>query len=297
MIEPHKLNSIRGGQKRRKLALCLGALERSIAGVDCAEPAGGVHAKQPDVDSAARGRSFQFHGLSRGEYLKKIIDIVLADPGLAPAAAAEIRAAWEAEPFDERRACNSARNHLLALIGTFPAEWDLVIAPHGGHGERSGEDGTQNGRTFIPGIMVYAEDIRSPFNLGSIFRTAEAFGAEKIFLSPFCCPCDHPRAARSAMGCIDALPHERIPLEKLPSDMPVFVLETGGTPLDKFKFPPRGVLIVGSEELGASPQALRAANAGCVSIPLTGLKASLNAGVAFGIAMNAWVNSVKGNLP
>jgi TrmH family RNA methyltransferase len=145
--------------------------------------------------------------------------------------------------------------------------------------------------------MAYAEDIRSPFNLGSIFRTAEAFGAEKIFLSPFCCPCEHPRAARSAMGCVDALPHERIPLEAIPRDMPVFVLETGGTPLDKFIFPRRGVLIVGSEELGASPQALRAANAGCVSIPLTGLKASLNAGVAFGIALNAWVNFLRGNQP
>jgi TrmH family RNA methyltransferase len=97
------------------------------------------------------------------------------------------------------------------------------------------------------------------------------------------------------MGCIDALPHERIPLEAIPRDMPVFVLETGGTPLDKFTFPRRGVLIVGSEELGASPQALRTASAGCVSIPLTGLKASLNAGVAFGIAMNAWINFLRGN--
>jgi TrmH family RNA methyltransferase len=155
MIEPHKLNNIRGGQKRRKLALCLGALERGIAGSDGAVPL--------DGNRAAQCREHLFHGWTRGEYVKKIIDIVLDDPGLSPAAADEIRAAQG----DERRVCNIARNHLLALIGTFPAEWDLVIAPHS----------MQNGRSFIPGIMVYAEDIRSPFNLGSIFRTAEAFGA------------------------------------------------------------------------------------------------------------------------
>jgi TrmH family RNA methyltransferase len=285
MIEPHKLNNIRGGQKRRKLALCLGALERGIVGSNCPAPSYNQCVAPSGVGGAARERLF--HGLSRTEYVKKIIDIVLSDPGLSSAAVSEIRAAREGVPFDERRACNIARNHLLALIGTFPAEWDLIIAPHS----------AQNGRAFIPGVMAYAEDIRSPFNLGSIFRTAESFGAEKIFLSPFCCPCEHPRAARSAMGSIDALPHERIPLEDLPLDTPVFVLETGGTPLDKFRFPRRGVLIVGSEELGASPQALRAATAGCVSIPLTGLKTSLNAGVAFGIAMNAWVNFLYGNQP
>jgi TrmH family RNA methyltransferase len=271
MIEPHKLNNIRGSQKRRKLALCLGSLERLIAGFDSRD------------ENCGAEQNGGFHGLSRDEYIKKIIDIVLADAGLSLPAAEEIRAAQGAKPFDELRACNIARNHLLALIGSFPAEWDLVIAPHKTLGERA----------FIPGIMVYAEDIRSPFNLGSIFRTAEAFGAEKIFLSPFCCPCEHPRAARSAMGCIDAMPHERIPLEAIPDEMPVFVLETGGTPLAEFSFPQRGVLIVGSEELGASPQALRRASAGCVSIPLMGLKASLNAGVAFGIALNAWVSSLR----
>ena len=33
MIAPDKLNHLKGGQKRRKLALCFGALERDIAGI------------------------------------------------------------------------------------------------------------------------------------------------------------------------------------------------------------------------------------------------------------------------
>ena len=171
----------------------------------------------------------------------------------------------------------------LTLIGTFPAEWDLIIAPHPVSNEK---------RRFYSGIQIYAEDIRSPFNLGSIFRTAEAFGAEKLFLSPCCCPPEHPRAQRSAMGCIDMLPWERVTLSELPSDVPVFVLETGGTPIGDFVFPSRGIVIIGSEELGVSPEALQRASYGCVSIPMTGLKCSLNVGVAFGILMQSWISSI-----
>ena len=49
-------------------------------------------------------------------------------------------------------------------------------------------------------------------------------------------------------------------------------------------------MIIGSEELGVSPNALARADAslGRVSIPILGAKGSLNVSVAFGIAMHAW---------
>jgi len=140
--------------------------------------------------------------------------------------------------------------------------------------------------------MVYAEDIRSPFNLGSIFRTAEAMGAEKVLLSPFCSDPNHSHAIRSSMGCIENLPWERCSLDDIPESLPIFALETGGTPLSEFKFPKNGVVIIGSEELGVSPEALKRANGNCVTIPMKGLKASLNVGVAFGILMQSWVSSL-----
>ena len=86
----------------------------------------------------------------------------------------------------------------------------------------------------------------------------------------------------------------RCALDALPQDKPVFVLETGGTPLQDFVFPREGVVIIGSEELGVSPEALARATYGRVSIPMTGLKASLNVGVAFGILMQAWVSALSG---
>ena len=267
MIEPEKLFQLSGGHKRRKLALTFGALERDIAGI------------------AEKGHEYSFKNLSRREYTKKLVEILLKDPKLFPAAADEIKILLNSEPFDELRLCNCARNHLLALIGSFPAEWDLVIAPHS---SLLNNEGAVKARSFYKGVSVYAEDIRSPFNMGSIFRTAEGMGAEKVYISPFCTDPMQPRAQRSSMGCIETLGWERTDLNSLPEDVPVFALETGGTPINEFVFPKQGICIIGSEELGCSPEALKRAQYGRVSIPMKGLKASLNVGVAFGILMQKW---------
>jgi RNA methyltransferase, TrmH family len=271
MIDPGKLFQLQGGQKRRKLALTFGALERDIAGI------------------AEKDCEYNFPSMTRAEYTKKLAEIVLEDAALPHDAADELRGLVNTEPFDELRVCNCARNHLLALIGTFPAEWDLVIAPHQGMLDCNG---IIRSRSFYSGMCVYAEDIRSPFNIGSIFRTAEAMGADKVYLSPFCVDPDQSRAVRSGMGCIETMGFERKKLDELPQNVPVFALETGGTPVGEFKFPKKGICIIGSEELGVSPQALARASYGRVTIPMKGLKASLNVGVAFGILMQKWVESV-----
>ena len=183
--------------------------------------------------------------MTRAAYTKRLAEIVLRDPSLSEAARAELRSLIDTEPFDERRLCNCARNHLLAIIGTPPAEWDLVIAPHALPFD---ENGVVKQRDFYAGMCAYAEDIRSPFNLGSIFRSAEAFGVDKVYLSPFCSDPLQTRALRSGMGCI--------------------------------------------ETLGLSPEALDRANYGHVSIPMKGLKASLNVGVALGVLLASWTQSV-----
>lgn len=273
MIAPEKLFQLSAGQKRRKLALTFGELERDIAGI------------------AEAGASYNFTSISRKEYIKTMVRLLLADEKLPHDEAHALRAQLEAEPFDERRICNLARNTLLAMLGTFPAEWDLVIAPHQQEGlcvER---------RAFFSDVCVYAEDIRSPFNMGSIFRTAEAMGCDRVYISPQCTNPEHHKAIRSAMGCIETMGYTRCALHELPQELPVFVLETGGTPLNEFVFPQKGICIIGSEELGVSPEALRYATYGQVSIPMKGLKASLNVGVAFGIVMQAWINMLNQTKP
>ena len=196
-----------------------------------------------------------------------------------------------------RRALNDIKHILFSVTGRDQADWDFTCT-----------DGRldMKKRQVFEGMQVYLEDIRSPFNVGAIFRTAESFGVEKIILSPFSADPRHRRAERTAMGCINLIPWERQDLfsapENLPEEimlqnslqgkLPVFALETGGIPLDEFPFPRRGLLITGSEELGVSPRALAAADAslGRVSIPCYGAKASLNVSVAFGIAAQAWAD-------
>lgn len=271
MIDPKKLFQLKGGFRRRKLALCFGSLERNIVGIG------------DDYSPLQKADAFPYTNISRSDYIKKLVSVVLEDPKLSKEAHEKLQSLLCEEPFNERFACNYARNQLLAIIGTFPAEWDLVIAPHAT---------IDNERSFFPGVHVYAEDIRSPFNLGSVFRTAEAFGVESVYLSPLCTDSEHPRTQRSAMGCTNYISHTRCALDELPKDIPVFALETGGTPINEFIFPQKGIVIIGSEELGTSPEALKRADYGRVSIPLHGVKASLNVGVAFGILLQAWTTAL-----
>ncbi|MHB9291181.1 putative RNA methyltransferase, TrmH family [Hollandina sp. SP2] len=231
-------------------------------------------------------------------YLAHILELLLSDPGFAPGITLAINDAYRTlktrSPLhrqDLSRVLNTIRHLLLVETGQSPADWDFI--------DHTGRLNPEKRRCF-PGMKVYLEDIRSPFNVGAIFRTAESFGVETIFLSPWCADPNHPRAARTAMGCVSVLAWERLaPDRGLEEDIffeaPCFALETGGTELEDFTFPLQGTLIVGSEELGVSPQVLAAADAslGRVSIPTYGTKGSLNVSVAFGIALQSWAAALS----
>ncbi|MDR0877223.1 MAG: TrmH family RNA methyltransferase [Treponema sp.] len=247
-------------------------------------------------------------------YFADTLKILLQDTAFSAVVTQALRAALEIlhaekpEAAPVLRALNSIKHLLLAETGRYPADWDFV----------DGDGKLESGRRrFFAGMQVYLEDIRSPFNVGAMFRTAESFGVEKLWLSPLCADPHHPRAERTAMGCVEVLDWERLSedpfivsnnvlnsdrneLLKVPNSGPFmgpfFALETGGVPLAEFPFPRRGIMIVGSEELGVSPQALARSDAslGRVSIPTFGAKGSLNASVAFGIAMQAFAAGLSG---
>lgn len=181
---------------------------------------------------------------------------------------------------DWLRAVNNLRHRLMALSGQPPADWDFIAIPRE----------TAPGIAKRPGMRVYLEDIRSPYNVGSIFRTAEALGFEEVLLSPECADPVHPRAQRTAMGTIDRLPWRRLSLEELNRMEGVFALEVGGTPIGDYAFPFSGIMVLGSEELGVSRHALECCRSGKVSVPLVGTKASLNVASAFSIAAWAWLS-------
>lgn len=204
-------------------------------------------------------------------------------PAAVVAAAGGLSAALDGRHDDAAllRGVNAVRHAMLSALQAEPAEWDLLNTSTG--------QLDRSALATLP-MVVYLEDVRSPFNVGSIFRTAEAFGAQRILLSPRTPLPSHPHAARTSLGAESVLPWERAELSTAESLGGVFALELGGTAIDRFAFPRSGVVLVGSEELGLSPEALRMADgqSGRVSIPLGGAKRSLNVSVAFGILMHAW---------
>ncbi|MDR3168004.1 MAG: TrmH family RNA methyltransferase [Treponema sp.] len=270
MIPRHKLEKLPRSQRLRKIAKLFGLVEYRLSQGGTPSP-------------------------GELEGLEEALALLTGDGTFSLAAAAALKTAAGSLGRGEvsRWALNTVRHILLAETGRSPADWDLIGA--------EGRLDPQKRRPF-PGMTVYLEDIRSPFNVGAMFRTAESFGAEELLLSPLCADPLHPRAVRTAMGCVEILSWKRLPVfpedtaeaaartlsQTLPA--PLFALETGGTDIAAFPFPPRGTLIVGSEELGVSPEALAAAEAslGRLSVPTYGAKGSLNVSVAFGIAMAAW---------
>jgi TrmH family RNA methyltransferase len=178
------------------------------------------------------------------------------------------------------RTINHFRHALMAISGQSPADWDFISAPRPPRARTAPRSG----------MRAYLEDIRSPFNVGSIFRTAEALGFEELILSPECADPLHPRALRTAMGTVGRLPWRRAPVSALAEMEGVFALEVGGSALQDFAFPLPGIMVLGSEELGVSREALGLCSRGCAEIPLVGSKASLNVATAFGIAGFAWLS-------
>lgn len=225
---------------------------------------------------------------SYAELLSEDLFLTEDERALCKKAQSQLMQAWEeggkALP---RRPINNIRHMLAKKVGKISADWDFL---------ENKDTGSPRIKKTFPGLQLYLEDIRSPFNVGSIFRTAESFGVSKIILSPLCASPHHARAKRSAMGCIDLLSWEERPLNEV--DGPLFVLETGGQDIEDFSFPDTGTMLIGSEELGASHEALQRAeeSLGRLSIPMYGQKASLNASVACGIALYAWTQKLPSRL-
>ena len=176
---------------------------------------------------------------------------------------------------------HNVRYGVMASLGIVPADWDFFDPESGLLSRLQG--------AVLP-ISLYLDDIRSPYNVGSIFRTAEAFGVRQLYLSQFTADAEHKRALRTSMGATSVVPWRRETLEAVAEDQPVFALELGGIDIEEFPFPSEGVAVLGSEELGISPEARRIAeqSAGIVSIPLRGAKGSLNVAAACGILLQAW---------
>lgn len=146
-------------------------------------------------------------------------------------------------------------------------------------------------------ICVICHNIRSAFNIGSIFRTADGAGVSKIILGGWSAHPPHPKIAKTALGAEKIIPFERIwqtwrAIEKLKAaGANVVALEQIKKAKNIFDFKPKFplVLILGNEKRGLSKQILRRCDE-ITCIPMHGKKESLNVSVAFGITIYQLTN-------
>ncbi len=171
----------------------------------------------------------------------------------------------------------------LDILGESVADWD----------EMDENGAIDFSRRTVFHHSLYLDSIRSPFNVGSIFRSSEAFGVEHIYIRPGSADPRHNRALKSSKGCVDAIAYSFAELEEMDIDVPVFALELGGQDMESFEFPEKGICIIGSEEIGVSRSALAIADKslGRVSIGMYGAKGSINVSNAASILLSAWANS------
>jgi len=172
---------------------------------------------------------------------------------------------------------------LFSALGAEPSDWDFTD-------QKGNLDETKR---IVKRHTLILDRLRSPFNVGSIFRSADSFGIQEILLIEGTAEVTHPRSLRTSRGTVDTVPHrvmDEQSLMGLLQDKPVFALELGGTDIRSFRFPEEGYAVIGSEEMGVSPALLDLCDQslGRVSIPLSGTKGSLNVSVATGILLFSW---------
>lgn len=150
----------------------------------------------------------------------------------------------------------------------------------------------------ISQTILILPDIRSAINVGSIFRTADAVGIDKIYLTGYTPrPTDkfgriQKDIAKSALGAEDWVPWEYVKslpilIKKLKREgCKVVAIEQDTKSIDyrKFKTPKKVAIILGPEVEGLSKNILKTCDA-IVEIPMHGKKESLNVSVACGVAL------------
>jgi tRNA G18 (ribose-2'-O)-methylase SpoU len=150
-------------------------------------------------------------------------------------------------------------------------------------------------------IYVLIDNVRSLYNVGSIFRTSDGALIKKLFLCGYTPYPPRKEIDKTALGATNSVPWEYI---KNPLDA-ILLLKSQGVKiialehtsksipyydLDKADFPL--CLVVGNEIQGVQEQLMPHIDA-AIEIPMYGIKQSLNVAVAYGIALYDLIRVLK----
>lgn len=167
--------------------------------------------------------------------------------------------------------------------------------------QRLSDEGLKNTERFP--IFAVLDNIRSLYNVGSIFRTADAVRLGKLYLTGITgCP---PRKEidKTALGAVETVPWEyrsdapSLIKELRENGTHIVVLEHTNESVPYTQFKPRFplCLIVGNEVFGIQDKLVELADA-ALEIPMYGSKQSLNVTIAFGIVIYHMLFTYLGGL-
>lgn len=143
-------------------------------------------------------------------------------------------------------------------------------------------------------VVVVLENIRSAYNVGSVFRTADAFLLEGIYLTGYTCIPPHKEIKKTALGAEDSVHWKHFAtaadaIASLKNDgYAVFAVEqvTKSISLENISFDANEkVAVVFGNEVSGVEEATILLCDGCIEIPQIGMKHSLNIATAAGVVL------------
>ncbi|MBO5648914.1 MAG: RNA methyltransferase [Clostridia bacterium] len=140
--------------------------------------------------------------------------------------------------------------------------------------------------------ILICDGLRDPGNLGTVIRTANALGFDRLVLSSDCADLYNPKTVRAAMGALFRIRADITPdipayiasLTEAGYDVRAAALTEDAVPLNAYRVTPRTVFVIGNEGHGLSEETVAACR-GSVIIPMAEGAESLNAAIAASILM------------
>jgi len=149
-------------------------------------------------------------------------------------------------------------------------------------------------------VVVLLENIRSLYNVGSIFRSSDGALIEKLFLTGYTGYPPRKEIDKTSLGSVESVPWEYQAnsleaVKKLKSNnYQIVSLEqtSKSIPYNKASYQFPLCLILGNEVKGISPEILQESDL-AIDIPMLGRKQSLNVTVAYGIVLYHLITKYK----
>ena len=142
-------------------------------------------------------------------------------------------------------------------------------------------------------IVVVLENIRSAYNVGSIFRTADAFLLQGMYICGYTAYPPHKEIRKTALGADETVHWKHFKkiqdaLDELRADgYKIYAVEQARNSIRLQQFNYQGekvAVILGNEVTGVEQSTIEQTD-GCIEIPQLGMKHSLNVSVAAGVVL------------